>query len=134
MNITHPPSADPTTGIIYIPSHSGGGNRTLVPGKELDCFGQTGKTVAAWVPTSGGCPSTSVEAATEMYPELAEDSWPDRRPCSRLVRRGGGGGFGGAKPDPNDPLNMLPLFKGPVGRISAIDLNTGELPLGDPER
>ena len=24
-NITHPPAADPTTGIIYIPSHSGGG-------------------------------------------------------------------------------------------------------------
>ena len=41
-NITHPPAADPTTGIIYIPSHSGGGQREVVPGKELDCFGQTG--------------------------------------------------------------------------------------------
>ena len=51
-NITHPPAADPTTGIIYIQSHSGGGNRTVVPGSELDCFGQTGTTVAAWVATS----------------------------------------------------------------------------------
>ena len=37
-NITHPPAADPTTGIIYIPSHSGGGARVVVPGSELDCL------------------------------------------------------------------------------------------------
>ncbi len=71
-NITHPPAADPTTGIIYIQSHSGGGNRTVVPGSELDCFGQTGTTVAAWVATSAGCPAESVKAATEMYPEAAK--------------------------------------------------------------
>jgi quinoprotein glucose dehydrogenase len=133
VNITHPPSADPTTGIIYIPSHSGGGQRTLVPGKELDCFGQTGKTVAAWVPTSGGCPSTSVEAATEMYPEEAKKAGAQKPLQS--AGEGGGGGFGGQKPDPNDPLAGLPLFKGPVGRISAIDLNTGNylwvIPNGD---
>ena len=28
-NITHPPAADPTTGIIYIPSHSGCGSRVV---------------------------------------------------------------------------------------------------------
>ena len=35
----------------------------------------------------------------------------------------------------SDPLGGLPLFKGPVGRITAIDLNTGEhlwvMPYGD---
>jgi quinoprotein glucose dehydrogenase len=31
------------------------------------------------------------------------------------------------KPDPNDPLAGIPdLFKGPTGRITAIDMNTGE--------
>ena len=71
-NITHPPAADPTTGIIYIPSHSGCGARVVVPGKELDCFGQTGTTVTAWVPTSAGCTGASVDAAIEMYPEAAK--------------------------------------------------------------
>ena len=41
-----------------------------------------------------------------------------------------------AKPDPNDPLTGFPgLFKGPLGRITAIDMNTGEhlwmIPHGD---
>ena len=41
-----------------------------------------------------------------------------------------------AKPDPNDPLNGFPdIFKGPLGRITAIDMNTGEhlwmVPYGD---
>jgi quinoprotein glucose dehydrogenase len=135
VNITHPPAADPTTGIIYIPSHSGGGQRTLVPGKELDCFGQTGKTVARWVPTSGGCTSTSVEAAIEMYPEEAKAAGAGQQKGVQSAGEGGGGGFGGQKIDPNDPLAGLPLFKGPVGRISAIDLNTGNylwvIPNGD---
>jgi quinoprotein glucose dehydrogenase len=140
VNITHPPAADPTTGIIYIPSHQGGGQRTLVPGSELDCFGQTGTTVTAWVPTSAGCPGTSVDAAVEMYPEAAKkagavkgkgiESGGDGPPA------GGGGGRGGpATAGANDPLGAIPTFKGPVGRISAINLNTGEylwvIPNGD---
>jgi glucose dehydrogenase len=107
----------------------------LVPGKELDCFGQTGKTVAAWVPTSGGCTSTSVEAAVEMYPEEAKAAGAGTQKGVQSAGEGGGGGFGGQKIDPNDPLAGLPLFKGPVGRISAIDLNTGNylwvIPNGD---
>jgi glucose dehydrogenase len=40
------------------------------------------------------------------------------------------------KPDPNDPLTGFPdIFKGPLGRITAIDMNTGEhlwmIPHGD---
>ncbi len=99
-NITHPPAADPTTGIIYIPSHSGCGSRVVVPGKELDCFGQTGTTVTAWVPTSAGCTGASVDAAIEMYPEAAKKA-------GAVAGRGGvsggddapagGGGRGGAR-------------------------------------
>ena len=149
-NITHPPAADPTTGIIYIPSHSGGGARVVVPGSELDCFGQTGKTVTPWVPTSAGCTATSVDAAIEMYPEAAAKAGAvkgksggaaggDDAPAGGGGRGGAGGARGGAPaaggPAAADPLAGLPLFKGPVGRISAIDLNTGEylwvVPNGD---
>jgi quinoprotein glucose dehydrogenase len=47
---------------------------------------------------------------------------------------GGGRGRGGAPPA-SDPLSGLSPFKGPVGRITAIDLNTGDhlwvIPNGD---
>jgi glucose dehydrogenase len=143
-NITHPPAADPTTGIIYIPSHSGCGSRVVVPGKELDCFGQTGKTVTAWVPTSAGCTGTSVDAAIEMYPEAAKQagavagrggvSGGDDAPAGGGARGGGAAGAAAAAAA-SDPLGGLPVFKGPVGRITAIDLNTGEhlwvMPYGD---
>ncbi len=132
-NITHPPAADPTTGIIYIPSHSGGSQRELIPGKELDCFGQTGTTVTAWVPTSAGCTPASVEAAIEMYPAAAQKAGAVKGRVGGGAGGGeqaaaagrGRGGRGGA-PASDDPLSGLPLFKGPIGRITAIDLNTGD--------
>ena len=133
-NITHPPAADPTTGIIYIPSHSGGGARAVVPGSEMDCFGQTGTTVSAWVATSALCPPESVRAATEMYPEAAAKA--GIKPGAAAAGRSGGGDEAAAPPPrpaaaapgaAADPLAGFPtLFKGPVGRITAIDLNTGE--------
>jgi quinoprotein glucose dehydrogenase len=139
-NITHPPAADPTTGIIYIPSHSGGSQRLVIPGKELDCFGQTGTTVTAWVPESAGCTAASVDAAIEMYPAAALKAGAKK---GAMEGRGGGGddapagggrGRGGAQ-GPTDALGPLPVFKGPAGRITAIDLNTGEhlwvIPNGD---
>lgn len=135
-NITHPPAADPTTGIIYIPSHSGGGSRVVVPGSELDCFGQTGTTVSPWVATSATCPAESVRAATEMYPELAKKAGIQPKSAGGggdgdgppAGGGGGGAGRGGAvAAAAGDPLAGFPtLFKGPVGRITAIDLNTGE--------
>jgi quinoprotein glucose dehydrogenase len=65
-----------------------------------------------------------------MYPDLAQKAGVV---AGRGGRGGGGGdeapgggrGRGGA-PAAGDPLGGLPIFKGPVGRITAIDLNTGE--------
>ena len=140
-NITHPPAADPATGIIYIPSSGGGSQRELVPGKDLDCFGQTGTTVTAWVPTSAGCTPESVDAAIEMYPAAAQRAGAVKGRAGRggandfMLADGAAGGRGAAGTATNDPLAGLPLWKGPVGRITAIDLNTGEhlwvMPYGD---
>ncbi len=74
--------------------------REVIPGKELDCFGQTGTTVTAWVPTSAGCTPASVEAAIEMYPDRGAEGGRGRRAEARSWRRrwrrrrGGRGGAG----------------------------------------
>ena len=84
VNITGPPAADPATGVIFITSTSGCGNRLLIPGAERDptINRPTGKTIVAWTP-----------------------------------------GRGSAAPQTIDGLS---IWKGPYGRIVAIDLNTGE--------
>ena len=93
VNITGPPAADPTAGVIFITSTSGCGTRLLIPGAERDptIKQPTGKTIVDWTPgRSGGAPSN---------------------------------------------LDGLSIWKGPYGRITAIDLNTGEhlwmIPNGD---
>ena len=98
-NITGPPAADPTSGVIFITSTSGCTPTLLAPASERDTDKMTGKTVSPWATARGGGPPPP-------------------------------------KPDPNDPLAGIPdLFKGPVGRIVAIDMNTGEhlwiIPHGD---
>lgn len=98
-NITGPPAADPTTGVLFIPSMSGCSPTLLAPAIERDNDRMTGKTVAAWATARG--------------------SAPPRPPVT-----------------PDDPLFGIPdVFKGPVGRITAIDMNTGEhlwmVPHGD---
>ncbi|MEX2584276.1 MAG: PQQ-binding-like beta-propeller repeat protein [Gemmatimonadota bacterium] len=85
VNITGPPAADPTTGVIFITSHSGCSNAWLVPGHEVDFEGQTGRNVVDWA--RGGAPS--------------RDELPDE-------------------------IEGISIWKGPVGRITAIDTNTGE--------
>ena len=153
-NITHPPAADPTTGVIYIPSSQACGSRQVIPGIELDCFGQTGKTVTAWVPTGAGCTPAQVQAAIEQYPTAAKAAGAVAgRSGGRGATGGGdepgggggrgrgaagrgdgggrgdaarGGGRGGAQGGTPDALAGLPLFKGPSSRITAIDLNTGD--------
>ncbi|MEW6321603.1 MAG: PQQ-binding-like beta-propeller repeat protein [Acidobacteriota bacterium] len=89
-NITGPPAADPTTGVLFVTSTSGCSPTLLAPAKERDNDRMTGKTLADWASVRGAGPPAP-------------------------------------KPDPTDPLYGIPdLFKGPVGRITAIDMNTGE--------
>ena len=96
-NITHPPAADPETGIIYVLSQKGCTGRVLIPGEEADATQEntTGKTVADF----------SV--------------------------------YGGPRSTPTT-IDALPIFKPPYGRLTAIDLNTGEhlwwIPRGETPR
>ena len=88
-NITGPPAADPTTGILFITSTSGCSPTLLAPASERDNDKMTGKTLAAWITSRGEKPA------------------PPKRD--------------------NDPLAGFPdIFKGPLGRLVAIDMNTGE--------
>jgi len=100
-NITGPPAADPTTGVIFVASMSGCSPTLLAPAAERDNDRMTGKTLAAWITSRGEKP---------VPPPMA-----------------------------NDPLAGFPdIFKGPVGRITAIDMNTGEhlwmIPHGDTDQ
>ena len=97
-NITGPPAADPTTGIIFITTTMGCSPTILAPAKERDNDKMTGTTLADWVTARGEKPAA---------PQIA-----------------------------NDPLAGIPdLFKGPLGKLVAIDMNTGEhlwmIPHGD---
>jgi quinoprotein glucose dehydrogenase len=90
-NITGPPAADPTTGVIFITTFNGCSPTILGPASERDTPQMTGKTLSPWATARG-----------------------EGRPPAQ-------------KPDPNDPLAGIPdLFKGPIGKLVAIDLNTGE--------
>jgi quinoprotein glucose dehydrogenase len=119
VNITHPPAADPESGVLFIASLSGCTNVTLVPGEEVRETAveqPTSTTVTAFGRSQGGGGGGRGAAA---------------------AARGRGAGPGAAEPEgPADPLEGIPsIFKGPNGRISAIDMNTGEylwvIPNGD---
>jgi glucose dehydrogenase len=110
-NITGPPAADPVSGILFITSTSGCSRTILGPGSARDNDRMTGKTVSPWARGGGG--GGGAGAATA-----------------------GRGGRGGAPSAAENPLRGIPgIFKGPVGRIVAIDMNTGDhlwtIPHGD---
>jgi quinoprotein glucose dehydrogenase len=89
-NITGPPAADPTAGVIFITTFNGCSPTILGPGAERDNDKMTGKTVSPWVVARGEKPAAPARNA-------------------------------------NDPLAGIPdIFKGPIGRLVAIDMNTGE--------
>jgi quinoprotein glucose dehydrogenase len=99
-NITGPPAADPTTGVVFITTTMGCSPTILAPAKERDNDKMTGKTLSPWAVARG------------------EGAPPPPKPVA------------------NDPLAGIPdLFKGPLGKIVAINLNTGEhawmIPHGD---
>jgi glucose dehydrogenase len=114
-NITGPPAADPQAGIIFITSTSGCSRALLAPASERDTPKATGKTVSPWA--RGGAQGGGAAAAG-------------------AGRGRGAAGRGAAADGAENPLRGIPgIFRGPVGRIVAIDMNSGEhlwmIPHGD---
>jgi quinoprotein glucose dehydrogenase len=95
VNITHPPAADPTTGVIYVMSQKGCSGNVIIPGAESDTLHE--------VPTTGRTPA-----------DFSAVGGPNANPGA---------------------IDGMPIFKPPYGRVTAIDLNTGEhlwwIPHGD---
>jgi quinoprotein glucose dehydrogenase len=125
VNITGPAAADPVAGVIFITSHSGCGTSLLVPGKTRDDPTQTGKTIVDWVRggAAGAGDGGAVAAAIAARGRGAADG-----------DAAAGRGARGAAAVPQT-IDGLSIWKGPIGRITAIDLNTGEhlwmIPNGD---
>ena len=98
---------------MFITSTSGCSRAQLGPATERDTPRMTGKTVSPWA--RGGAQGGAAAAAG---------------------RGRGAAGRGAAPGAAENPLRGIPgIFKGPVGRIVAIDLNSGEhlwtIPHGD---
>ena len=146
VNITGPPAADPNAGVVFITSHSGCGSVMLAPASERDNPRMTGSTIVPWARGSAVPAAAAAGGAGRGAPAGGRGAGPGRGdppaaagrgadPEAPAPARGGGGRGGGAFPA-NHPLRGIPgIFKGPVGRITAIDVNTGEhlwmIPHGD---
>ncbi len=107
-NIYSAPVADPMTGVMYVASNSRCSTQTLMPGKD-----------------------SPLDTASKQT-GTTHSEW------SRAVFRGGRRpGVSADRPD-LATIDGLSIWKGPVGRITAIDMNTGEhlwvIPNGDAEK
>jgi quinoprotein glucose dehydrogenase len=149
-NITGPPAADPAAGVIFITSTSGCSRVQLAPASERDNSRMTGSTVVPWA--RGGATGAAEDGAAGRgrgaagrggaAPAGRGAAAPQGRGAAAPEGRGaaGAGGRGAAaaagRGGSGNPLAGIPgIFKGPVGRITAIDMNTGEhlwmIPHGD---
>ena len=106
LNIYSPAVADPVAGVMYVASSSGCSAYTLMPGED-----------------------SPLDTATQQT-GTSHSEW-SRAAGGGRGRRGGGAP---GRPD-RATLDGLSIWKGPVGRITAIDMNTGEhlwvIPNGD---
>jgi glucose dehydrogenase len=132
VNITGPPAADPVAGIIFITSHSGCGTALLAPGATRDDPTQTGKTIVDWVRGGAAGGGDAEGAAAAVAAALAARG---NAPAAGAAAAGARGARGRGAATVPQTIDGLSIWKGPVGRITAIDLNTGEhlwmIPNGD---
>ena len=107
-NIYSPAVGDPVAGVMYVASSTSCSAYNLMPGKE-----------------------SPLDSATQQT-GTSHSEWS--RAAGAGIGRGRGGGGGRGRPDRAN-LDGLSIWKGPAGRITAIDMNTGEhlwvIPNGD---
>jgi quinoprotein glucose dehydrogenase len=123
---THRGNAEGKGPANICPGGGGGANITGPPAADPT-------TSIIFVTSTSGCSPTILGPASERD----NDKMTGKTLAQWVTARGGGdGGPPPPKPDPSDPLYGFPdIFKGPSGRITAIDMNTGEhlwmIPHGD---
>jgi glucose dehydrogenase len=120
---THRGNAEGKGPANICPGGGGGANITGPPAADP-------ASGVIFITSTGGCTPTLLAPASERD----NDKMTGKTVSPWAPARGGGPPP--PKPDPNDPLAGIPdLFKGPLGRIVAIDMNTGEhlwmIPHGD---
>ena len=104
------------------PGGAGGANITGPPAADP-------KTGMLFIASFNGCSPTILAPAKEKDNDKMTGTTLAEFATAR------GEGAPPAKPDPNDPLIGFPdIFKGPIGRITAINMNTGEHALDDSSR
>ena len=114
---------DPRGGAYFCPGDGGGanitGNQAADPVNGI-----------MFIQSQSNCSRNAVMPASESPLDSPEQTGVTHSDWSAQRAGGGGGGRGGG---PN--VDGLPIFKGPVGRIVAIDMNTGNhlwtIPAGD---
>jgi quinoprotein glucose dehydrogenase len=121
-------SLDPATNIMYIFSNTAPTNLGMVPGGErsdMAYIGGTARNPNAPPPAgrAGGAPGSA--PAPEGGQAAGRGAAPGQAPAGGrgAAPAGGGGGEGGAALT----VQGLPIVKPPYGRITALDLNKGEL-------
>ena len=124
---THRGNAEGKGPANICPGGGGGANITGPPAADP-------ATGIIFITSTSGCSPTILAPAKERD----NDKMTGKTLSPWAVARGGGGDGGAPPPKPaaDDPLSGIPdLFKGPLGRIVAIDMNTGEhlwmIPHGD---
>jgi quinoprotein glucose dehydrogenase len=121
---THRGNAEGKGPANICPGGGGGANITGPPAADP-------ASGVIFVASTSGCSQTLLAPAKER-----DNDKMTGRTLSPWATARGDGAPPPPKPDPNDPLAGIPdLFKGPLGRITAIDMNTGEhlwmIPHGD---
>ena len=111
---THRGNAEGKGPANICPGGGGGANITGPPAADP-------ASGVIFITSTSGCTPTLLAPASERdTPKMTGKTVSPWAPAR-------GGGPPPPKPDPNDPLAGIPdLFKGPLGRIVAIDVNTGE--------
>ncbi len=108
VNITGPPAADPTSGVIFITSNANCFRLQVAPAKEFDTPEMTGKTIAPWSaphaasvgatpPLPADSPLRGIPSIFKGYsrPHLGDRSQHRRVPVGDSARRHGARAAGG---------------------------------------
>ena len=86
VNITGPPAADPTAGVIFITSTSGCGNRLLIPGRSATRRSSSRPARPSWTGRRAGGGGVAARRDDRRFVDLEGTARPHRRDRSQHRR------------------------------------------------